>query len=353
MRHLAYLMAATAALSACENGPNPFAGKGNSIDAPTTAEAATSVRMVDRDVEAPEVFKTTDTALWDGRPSLGGVWVASPDAVNPERVILRNEANGKFVIGALFRRERDNPGPKLQISSDAADALGMLAGQPGSLNVTALRREGSETAVTAAPPATATLAANEGDVESAPIDPIAAAGAAIDRADGTADGTNAGGDAEGAAIAAAPLNDLDPTPREGETKRDARKRVRAAKKAASIAETVEPAVDAAANSDGEAALAAPVPALEVATLPDATQAVADPAPSSGSARVQIGIFSIEANAQRAADTLKSGGISADVRKEESNGKVFWSVVASGSGGSKALLAKVKDLGFGDAYAVSG
>ncbi len=102
---------------------------------------STSVRLVDRDVEAPDDFQTTDKALWDGRPSLGGVWVAATSVSDPMRVIMRNPANGKFVIGALFRREADNPGPKLQISSDAADALGLVAGEPATINVTALRRE--------------------------------------------------------------------------------------------------------------------------------------------------------------------------------------------------------------------
>ncbi len=63
------------------------------------------------------------------------------DTKDPERVIMRNPANGKFVIGALFRRERENPGPALQISSDAAAALGILAGAPAKISVTALRRE--------------------------------------------------------------------------------------------------------------------------------------------------------------------------------------------------------------------
>ncbi len=121
-------------------------------DAPTTEGAdaaavttsvapATTVKLVDHDVEAPGDFQTTDKALWDGRPSLGGVWVAATNVSDPMRVIMRNPANGKFVIGALFRREADNPGPKLQISSDAADALGLVAGEPATINVTALRRE--------------------------------------------------------------------------------------------------------------------------------------------------------------------------------------------------------------------
>ena len=144
IRHLILAACAAGALGACvkEGGP---AVKGSTPAAGAAAapagKPATSVKLVDRDVEAPEIFQTTDQALWDGRPSLGGVWVASPDAKDPERVILRNPANGKFVIGALFRRERENPGPKLQISSDTASALGMLAGAPAKVNVTALRRE--------------------------------------------------------------------------------------------------------------------------------------------------------------------------------------------------------------------
>ena len=140
----------SAALAACQPGTGDTqinADPASTADAAPTAgatapvTAATSARLVDHDVEAPDVFQTTDKALWDGRPSLGGVWVATANAKDPERVILRNPANGKFVIGALFRREADNPGPKLQISSDAADDLGMLAGQPATINVTALRRE--------------------------------------------------------------------------------------------------------------------------------------------------------------------------------------------------------------------
>ena len=41
------------------------------------------------EVEAPEVFQSTDMALWDGRPSLGGVWIAAPEAKDPERTLPR------------------------------------------------------------------------------------------------------------------------------------------------------------------------------------------------------------------------------------------------------------------------
>ena len=120
--------------------------------------------------------------LWDGRPSLGGVWVAHPDVNEPERVIIRNAANSKFVIGALFRRERENPGPAFQVSSDAAAALGMLAGAPAQLNVTALRREEAP-AETPAEEAAAEPLDDPAAIETSSLDPVAGAAAAIDAAD--------------------------------------------------------------------------------------------------------------------------------------------------------------------------
>ncbi len=135
---LALALCGALAVAACEEGASPFGGT-QSGDLPANAPGQT--RLVDRDVEAPEVFQVTAGGLWDGRPSLGGVWVAFRDVQDPERVIIRNEANGKFVIGALFRREREAPGPPFQVSSNAAEALGMLAGAPASLNVTALRKQ--------------------------------------------------------------------------------------------------------------------------------------------------------------------------------------------------------------------
>lgn len=141
----------------------------------TESGPAAAVQLVERDVEAPDAFQVTETGLWDGRPSLGGVWVAHPDVNDPERVIIRNQDNGKFVIGALFRRERDNPGPALQVSSDAANALGMLAGAPAKLQVTALRREEAPEPANEAVPAFDETA----DVQTSALDPIEGAAAAI------------------------------------------------------------------------------------------------------------------------------------------------------------------------------
>ena len=178
---MAALAISALALSGCQDSGqfNLFKPKPGAQSAEGQNASETSVKLVERDVEAPDIFQVTDMGLWDGRPSLGGVWVAHPDVKEPERVIIRNTSNSKFVIGALFRRERENPGPIFQVSSDAAAALGMLAGAPAQLNVTALRRE--ETPVP--DPASDSAAADApADVETSALDPVAGAAAAIDAA---------------------------------------------------------------------------------------------------------------------------------------------------------------------------
>ncbi|WP_245909792.1 SPOR domain-containing protein [Rhodobacter viridis] len=287
------------------NGADP-------TDAPkegATAPASTSARIVERDVEAPEVFSANDEGLWDGRPSLGGVWVAHPTVKDPERVIIRNPANGKFVIGALFRRERENPGPKLQVSSDAAAALDMLAGAPTKLSVVALRRE------------------EQPDPDAAP--------------------------APGAKGALPPAEDIAATPL-----------------AAPPGKPGKPGEKPAPGKPGAPPPKGGKPAADIAATAGAAIAAADakpgqpPKPPAGAAAkpaagakgfVQIGIFSQEANAKRAVDQLKKAGVPSTIRTESAKGKTFWRVVAgpAGSAGDKtALLAKIKGLGYPDAYAVS-
>lgn len=182
LRRVAFLLGTTIALTACEDGQGfDFLKKKETFDSEVLQEDATgNVDLIEREVEAPKVFQATEDGLWDGRPSLGGVWVAYPGVKNPERVVVRNLSNNKTVIGALFRRERDNPGPKLQMSSDAAQALGLIAGQPTKMSVVALRKEtvpvaqpaiSGPTGIESLPPPDA--------IEAKPLDPIAKAKAAI------------------------------------------------------------------------------------------------------------------------------------------------------------------------------
>ena len=276
---------ALAVLGACDDAGQfslPFA---QASKATSTEGTTASKKLIERDVEAPEVFSATDQGLWDGRPSLGGVWVAHPDVSEPERVIIRNEANGKFVIGALFRKERDLPGPKLQISSDAAASLGILAGAPAPLNVTALRREEAEEPVaTEETMAPADTVAAPAEVTETSLDPIAAAGAAIEAAPAT------------------------------------------------------PAVATAAAKPA----AAPAPASK-------------PASSLAKPFIQIGIFSIEGNADRVAKQMRGAGIIPTVKKSQINGKPFWRVLvgpATNKSELNSLLKAIKAEGFSDAYAVT-
>ncbi|MGZ9811570.1 SPOR domain-containing protein [Pseudoroseicyclus sp. H15] len=263
-------LAMMAGLAGCEEGLQMPAFLTSQEGAAAAPAAGGTTELVDIDVEAPEVFQVTEEGLWDGRPSLGGVWVAHPDVSDPERVIIRNTENGQFVIGALFRRERESVGPALQVSSDAADALGMLAGAPAMLNVTALRREAaSEPAPTDATAPEALLDEAEGEITTAELD---------------------------------------------------------------------------------GALAAPAPA-PAAAVPSP---MAAPAASSSLDRpyIQIGIFSVEANAGNAATAMRSNGLEARVVEQSSQGTTFWRVIvgpAASESERAADLETVKGLGFTDAY----
>lgn len=302
---LAWVLAtgAVLALGAC-NGANPFGGgtEAETAEGAATEGAPAAVgtrRVVERDVEVPNVFSASEAGLWDGRPSLGGVWVAYPGVKDPERVIIRNPSNGKFVIGALFRREREMPGPRLQVSSDAAAALGLLAGQPGRLEVTALRRE--EIAEEAPPPPAAPVLDKAETITAETLDPPKPGAAAPAAAAAPAPGTTAAA----------------PTP-------------------------ARPAAAAAAA-------AAPQPPAQP------KPAAAKPAASSGRNLIQIGIFSVESNAKGAADQLRKGGASVTIKREESQSKTYWRVLAgpaADAASRDALMAKVKAAGFKDAYFVS-
>lgn len=278
------------ALAGCEEGQGglAFLQPGDKAESAGAADGkGKSTKLVERDVEAPEVFEVTEAGLWDGRPSLGGVWVAHPDATDPERVIIRNSTNDKFVIGALFRREREIPGPRIQASSDAADALGMLAGAPVQLQVTVLRRETVEQTPPEDELTVQTAALETEEISESALDPIAGAAAAID--------------------ASAPD---------------------------------------AATPEAETPVAAPQVAAAAPTRPRAS--------SLGKPYIQIGIFSVQSNANRTADLMRSEGMVPTVFEQESNGKAFWRVVvgpASNSSERSTLLEKVKEAGFSDAYAV--
>jgi cell division septation protein DedD len=297
---LGLALCAILALSACGEEFQPFGNAGTRNATGDGPAPIGATRLVERDVEAPDVFEVTQDGLWDGRPSLGGVWVAHPDATDPERVIIRNEENGRFVIGALFRRERDNPGPELMVSSDAAAALNILAGNPTELQVTALRREEvADPVIAPAAEAEVTPAAAESSAPAMPeitatalADPIAAAEAAIAESEIAA----------GTARAAAPARP-------------------------SAAPAQPPVAPAPASADSS--LDRPF--------------------------VQIGIFSVQENASNTGQALRGAGLVPTIYDQTTNGRRFWRVVVGPARTEEdraAILRSVRDLGFEDAYFVS-
>lgn len=307
IRHLVIAGLAAGALSGCLDG------FGKKTDAEPGAVAAPAARKaaVTGDVEAPELFQADDMALWDGRPSLGGVWVASADVKDPQRVLMRNPANGKSVVGALFRRERENPGPRLQLSSDAAEALGLLAGQPGQISVVALKT------ATVEDPAPAALAP-EAPAKAAPAEAASKAetGASVAKATSEA------------------LAKPAPTTRSG------------AKPAVTATPIAAPTAAAPAKSAAAAKAAAPAKS----PAPVAAPAAAPASASAAAHIVQIGTFSVEANAGQVAEKLGKAGVATVIRKGQTAGKDHWSVNATGND-KDALLAKVKSLGFADAFLI--
>lgn len=281
-------------LTACDEAGNFNLGGSPSTDVEgeTETTATETGEFVEKDVESPDAFYAKETGLWDGRPSLGGVWVAHPDVSQPERVRIKNNASGKFVIGALFRRERSNPGPRLQLSSDAAQAIGVLAGAPVELEVVALRKEKVSVAPPPAPVEEAPAKEPEADtvpepviIEEKALDPIAAAEAAIETA----------------------------PPTKVETE------------AVAAASTASPVISS--------------------TLPES---------SLDTPYIQVGTFSVENNAEQAANQMSRAGLVPTVRDAGSSAKPSWRVVvgpASTKDELQKMLKQVKDAGYSDAYVV--
>lgn len=269
-----------------------------------------------KEVEAPEVFQMTGKGLWDGRPSLGGIWVAHYDVKDPERVIIRNIENGKSVTGALFRRERVMPGPGIQISSDAAEALGILAGQPTELSIVALRKKEIEL-----PPPPETSRPAQDEPEAAETDPAPATSETppIDVPGATAPAAAAPRKTSGGFFGLF----------RGKPKAPA-----------------APATGTTAASG----------AIEQTSL-DPVEPQPAPASAGNLARplIQIATFTTEENANKAAEKARNAGLETRVIRVDGSTRPYWRVVigpASSIEERDAMLARARELGFADAYPVS-
>lgn len=280
-------MAALTALTACMDGTGLPGLGGAGASGPVQPRAA------ETDVEAPEIVDLTAAGLWDGRPSLGGVWVAHPSVRDPERVRIISIATGATVEGALFRREREMPGPPIQVSAEAAAALGLLAGQPGELRLVALRRVpvADSPEVSASPP----------PPDGPRPKPRPTAPAAPDTA--------------AASPPAAPDGDEDA--------------IAVAARAVAAAEAAQAGAGADAQDAVPGALARPW--------------------------LQLGTYTDEANAAEVADRTTASGLVVRVAGGSHDGKPIWRVLAGPAADRAAmrdLTRQAAALGFADAYPVA-
>jgi rare lipoprotein A len=365
-RSLVFLGLALGIAACSDTGEFTFGTRDAAAAGPTPIGAT---RQMERDVEAPEVFDVTDQGLWDGRPSLGGVWVAHAEATDPERVIIRNTETGRFVIGALFRRERENPGPPVQISSDAAAALDILAGAPTTVQVIALRRE--ETPDTEAPMSEAAVAdagasAIESDLPAPESVPAIAAAALAPAPDAPSVDTESRPLLRPLTAQAAPAAPAIARNMSAEDVVAGIQRAAFSPDALALASPAParavPAIAAVADaaiSESEIASAVVAP-VEVASLeaPAPVRAAASAraaAPLPDRPYVQIGIFSVQENANATGQTLRNAGLVPTIYDQTSSGRQFWRVVVGPAPTAEdraAILDTVRGLGFGDAYFVA-
>lgn len=70
--------------------------------------------------------------------------------------------------------------------------------------------------------------------------------------------------------------------------------------------------------------------------------------------IQLGIFSVEKNAENTAVAMRQSGMVPTVKEQQLQGKTFWRVLvgpATNSSEREELLKKIKAAGFSDAYFV--
>lgn len=329
-RYLGLCLLSSLALGACMDGSGGVSSR----------DGSGSGSAVERDVEDPRIFSRRENGLWDGRPSFGGVWVAHPDARAPERVIIRNTENGRETIGSLFTRERLNPGPPFQVSGEAATAIGMLAGAPAMLDVVALRVE-EPAAEPETAPAAETAPAPAEQVAAAPVPATAAVPDASPAAD------------TGETQIAMPQAEAAPR-RPGLFGRVFGRREAPVQADPGIETSVLDPVDIAqgpAPTPTPQPTPTPSPAVSPAPAPAPAQTAAS---SLERPYIQLGIFSVEANARNAERMARGADLPARVVGGQSQGNQFWRVVvgpAADAAAQRQMLARIKALGFNDAYAV--
>ena len=94
-------------------------------------------------VRAPELFRASGLAQWNGQRTVRGVWVTHPRARASRKVRIVNGRTGAEIDATLYRPDRTDGGDVITVSSAAALALGLEPGRPALLSLFGLRPKGA------------------------------------------------------------------------------------------------------------------------------------------------------------------------------------------------------------------
>jgi len=367
-------------------------------------------------VPDPEAFSTELDAVWDGLPTLQGVWVAHPLASRARRVRLTNEQTGAQVDGALFRRDPNQGGPTTVISSEAAEMLGIEPGAATPVSIVAIAYQnqimqptgtvapaspevvadtaGADATSEAAADTVATAAAETASASAAsvetestetasavatPTEVLAAETPAAETpaAQATATDTSATESASMAVAAAEPASaepasvqpaSVQPGPvagRPGASTGTALPGPAAEPAVVAAATAATPAQADVAPTDAVADLApgTAAPVAAPAAPPRLAMAASAPAPSGTAAAtgdglrfIQAGIFGDAANAERLVERLRASGLPAQAIPMGAGTRNFTRVLVGPfdtAAGRDAALQTVRTIGPADAMPVGG
>ena len=122
---------------------SPFVGCSSLANKSTSIQNTNNVNFE----EKPEILDISASVSWDGEQTLGGNWISHPDVDSPERVLIKNIANGKSIVGAIFQQTKKLNTGSAKISSDAAKSLNISKNEKTEVKIIAIK-EAKSTAST-------------------------------------------------------------------------------------------------------------------------------------------------------------------------------------------------------------
>jgi len=128
----------------------------------TDKTESSSINIEKKLDEKPAILDISASVIWDGNQTLGGNWISHQDVNSPEKVLIRNNSNGKLVVGAIFQQTKSLKKGLAIISSDAARALGISKNKETEVHIVAVREtESIEASQKTIKASTAETSANE------------------------------------------------------------------------------------------------------------------------------------------------------------------------------------------------